>query len=1507
MKGVFLIVFFSFMYSNLVLGQSISQEYAYEIANKILAELNVEGTLNEFDSISNVAYSPIEEAEKAIYIFNDKNGGFVIISADKRNYPILAYSDQSSIPENRNDWPPSFKSWIETIELYVDSLQKNGSKASSELMNMWEQLEDGVPVLSLKSEGDLPLMSSVEPLLSTTWNQGCGYNALCPVAAGGPCGRVYTGCVATAMAQVMRYMEHPETGSGSYCYTTSNYGELCVDFSDGVYDYGAMTSSSGNSHVAKLMYHCGIAVRMNYSPTGSGAYSSNVVRAWKDYFGYKNAVLIQKSNYTEANWINILKNEINNSRPLYYAGYSSSSGHAFVLDGYNDSDFFHVNWGWGGSANGYFHVSAMGNYSSGQQTIVGAIPATQFSNLDFSEVVSLTCATPVRGDISTGNDYINYYKNTYPTAVGKELVYTFTTDLPGRVRIKVSNNIGGNVNVFLLSHSHQDSLLAYGLNGLTIDNTQAGVYYVAIEGVNKAEPVFDVEVICPTIEADLIFTSASVRPEFVESLYENAIFTSTIANIGNTDASSCTIDYYLSEDDTLNEHDIYIGSDIIPPLNAGESKSVVTQLSMPDNLSPGYMNVIFVADSINIVPESDDDNVAMAYVQVPEPGIMDCNSAVILQNGVWHLGNTQSDGINNIEKYGGAIDMTGPEVIHTFTPQYNGFAKVTFSEKEPGLIQAIILPICNENTYLSGVWFNSITDTVGVEYVYVSAGTQYYVVVDGLKGESGNYALKVDLPEECPDVSIEVSGNTNLCEGDYFPSMWTRWGANTYQWFINGEAIPEATESWFQPNSAGAYHLEITENGCSGVSEVVNIAMSIRPDTAQITSLGDLSFCNGGSVELSLANTVSFPMNWALNGELIDGATEPTYQATQAGIYTLVTTNSSCSISSENSIEVETKPLPVNIGEKLPVPSGNVFFNYTFDEGNTDLSGNNNYFYCNNFEPINDRFDNFWKARHYTNNDVVAYVSNRHELPDEFTLSLWFKTSSNSGGVISGLVDSPWNATQMEAMLYMDNDGKLHFYMSNGGVPAELVSINSYNNNQWHNVLIRYNGNMRMSINNGSEVLQNLNTITKLNFLAYWVFAGPNLPDNVLDMPSSKFFDGAIDDILCVYESNNYIEKFNYSSPHLALQLVTDEANSCSDPMVQIEIINSQPGINYRIWDETNSQWYSDPVSGNIENITIAGNYEIDGATDFKIYAINDENNCELILDTIILAVPNTKVLQQPLSQNLCVGENLSLSVIAHGDMLTYQWKHGDDNLGVYSNELFIENIQFENLGEYSVNVSGTCGDTISDIAIVDFSPVWAISTHPFNSNYCEGDETTQSVILNNQNECFNANEYITVAGGGQTFSAETGSWTTFIAGKSIKFFPGFIAEAGSYVNAYITTEGIFCDDILIPQSTTVSSPVIEKSIETIGESVVINNLVFDEKQIKIYPNPNNGSFYVQLVNFEKETKISICNIMGKQVYQSIIFENTKSNINVPYLPAGLYYISANDSKTVKSIKMVVK
>ncbi|MBS4012374.1 MAG: C10 family peptidase, partial [Bacteroidetes bacterium] len=1319
------------VFSN-TLGQSVSKEEALVLANNFFSILSEK--YSDPQAVSNeYVYLSDKSSEPTLYIFNAHSEGFVIIAADKKVYPVLGYSFNSKLPDDKEQWSPSFEAWIEMYSMQIDAIRIENSEAEKSITEAWHKLETKENPF-LRSEKD------VSPLLSTTWNQGCGYNALCPVAAGGPCGRAYTGCVATAMAQVMRYMAYPTSGIGSQCYDTANYGELCANFADGIYNYAAMTNNSGNSHVAKLMYHCGISVYMSYSASGSGAFSHNVVRAWKQFFDYKNHILIQKSNYAEVDWIRIIRNEIDKNRPVYYAGFGSG-GHAFVFDGYQNLNHFHVNWGWGGSHNGYFYVNNLNpggyTFTNSQQAIVGTIPGISFTNLDVSSAVTLTCATPASGDISTGVDHINYYKNSYPAAVGKELVYTFSNDLPGRIRIKITNNVGGDVNAFLLHYPHQDSLVTSGKNGLIADDMPASTYYVVVEGDKGKEPTFNIEVICPTIEADLIFLQSNVSPQFIESFLPNVMFSSIVKNIGNTDAASCTIEYYLSVDEFFDGSDILLGSDIFSETSIGQTISFSSSLTMPAGLISGSYYVIFNLDPENSVPESDDDNFSYAYVMVPTDGIMDCTASIILEDGLWHYGNTLSDGASNITMYWSATEMTGPEVIHSFTPSYNGFTKLTFVETHPGTINAMVLPICNENTYLTNVWFANITDTIGFTDFYSVAGTKYYVVVDGYKGVYGDYALKVDLPKECPDVTVEMSKDPNLCDGETFPSFWTNWGASSYQWYKDGAPIQEATKAWFSPTAVGSYFVEITENGCSSASDIINLQMSFPPDAAQIAHNGSLEFCLGGNVELYLSNTVSYPLNWALNGVIIDGATNETFIAEDSGTYSLITTNGSCSVTSENSIIVNAKRLPANINEKLSVPSENIKFQYTFEEDNTDQSGNNYNFVCWSFQPTNDRFGNFWQARYFTSDNVMGYSSNSHALHNEFTHSLWFKTDTDKGGLITGFVNNPWNATIMESMLYMSNSGNLHFYITNSGTPVELISSDSYNDNQWHSVTIQYNGNMKMIINNGMELLENTNSIQKLNITGYWAFAGPNIPSNATDMPTSKYFDGSIDDMICVYESNNLLDSYNYFLP--ALTVENDGSDEyCLNALISFNILNSEINTEYRIWNQTKEEWYSNPVIGTFGQINITGNDDIIQTTDFKIHANNLLSGCERFLDTVITINinPATEIIMQPTGEEICIGNNYTFNIVAIGHSLSYQWKKDGADIGENQPSLTISNADNTDEAFYSCEVTGSCGSVISNEVYLTIADEFIIDEIT-DATLCEGANASFEVVANGSNKTY--------------------------------------------------------------------------------------------------------------------------------------------------------------------------
>lgn len=284
----------------------------------------------------------IEEAP-AFYIYNKKNDAFVIVSGDERMPEVLAYSDINAFGEG--SLPDNVKAWLAYYENAYNALEKGILKKD----------------LLLKSEANMA--ESVSPLLGNiNYDQSTPYNNMCPEYEGTKC---FTGCVATAMATIMKYYEYPKQGIGSNSYTTRTYKLNCsFDFGSTTFDwenmldtyYGSETTVQKNA-VATLMKACGVATNMDYTTYGSGTYSMLVPERLIKFFGYNpNMMYIERDYYTTSEWINLLKNELNEKRPVYYSGVSSTTGHAFVLDGYDKNGLFHVNWGWGGYCNGYFEL-----------------------------------------------------------------------------------------------------------------------------------------------------------------------------------------------------------------------------------------------------------------------------------------------------------------------------------------------------------------------------------------------------------------------------------------------------------------------------------------------------------------------------------------------------------------------------------------------------------------------------------------------------------------------------------------------------------------------------------------------------------------------------------------------------------------------------------------------------------------------------------------------------------------------------------------------------------------------------------------------------------------------------------------------------------------------------------------------------------------------------------------------------------------------------------------------
>jgi hypothetical protein len=355
------------------------------------------------------------------YIFNLNDTGFVIVSADDIVIPILGYSttckfDATDIPDNAAKW----------LEGYLDQIRyaiENNLEPSDEIKTEWQELLNNNAIKYVK-----PRAGSVSPLIQTKWDQNPHYNALCPFDKIANANAV-TGCVATAMAQIMKYYNYPTKGSGFHSYNHPKYGTLSANFGSTTYQWNSMPIkvSSANSAVATLMYHCGVSVDMNYGVNGSYSYSSKVAPALKDYFGYSNsAELKERKNFTTDNqWINLLKQELDAGRPLYYGGAGSNGvgGHAFVCDGYNNSGYFNFNWGWGGTDNGFFTVNALntslGKFNNFQSIVIGIEPP---SGLKTYNMV-------LYSDVSINPGPIIYYGNSF--TVETNILNNGTTDFSG--------------------------------------------------------------------------------------------------------------------------------------------------------------------------------------------------------------------------------------------------------------------------------------------------------------------------------------------------------------------------------------------------------------------------------------------------------------------------------------------------------------------------------------------------------------------------------------------------------------------------------------------------------------------------------------------------------------------------------------------------------------------------------------------------------------------------------------------------------------------------------------------------------------------------------------------------------------------------------------------------------------------------------------------------------------------------------------------------------------------
>lgn len=343
-----------------VSAQAISQEEALERVNSFLKSTPTAGRR----ALSNAQLDAVTTTLPHLYVFNVKDGGFVIASGDGRALPVLGYSTTGSFDWNR--MPENMRAWLRG---YGEAIENLGDI----------QLTNTTTRRTTRTK--------IEPIVTSQWNQAPVYNELCPKYNGQVTEAqnklCLTGCTATAMAQVMNYYQWPQTATSqipAYTYNVSNVKEgVSEDFSAEAlpavtFDWNNMLNRYLDEEdkplaslteaqvkaVATLMRYCGQSVLMKYSTVISLAYGSNVADALRRYFNYDNtARCVNRAGYTIEQWEDLIYNELANKRPVVYGGASDEGGHSFICDGYDSNGMFHINWGWEGYADNYFSLSVL--------------------------------------------------------------------------------------------------------------------------------------------------------------------------------------------------------------------------------------------------------------------------------------------------------------------------------------------------------------------------------------------------------------------------------------------------------------------------------------------------------------------------------------------------------------------------------------------------------------------------------------------------------------------------------------------------------------------------------------------------------------------------------------------------------------------------------------------------------------------------------------------------------------------------------------------------------------------------------------------------------------------------------------------------------------------------------------------------------------------------------------------------------------------------------------------
>lgn len=849
----------------------LSSETARKVEDLILLKKYAANTSIYANVLSN-------DTTNYIYIFETKPmDGFIIISADNAVDPILAYSNSNKfvvdkIPSQINDIFDNYVSQIKYIK-------ENSIVATDKVKSMWNSLENVIVVDTIKIKSfssssikSNALSTSVAPLIKTKWDQAPLYNLNCPPYKDTYNDKTqkntYTGCVATATAQVMNYWSYPLKGYDVKQYSDSTgdwTGNLSANFGANSYQWSAMSNTLSNNStlssikaVSTLIGNVGIAVGMDYGYDGSSAYvtesedpQNSAEYALKKYFNYSNNLHgVVRKNYTNAQWIDTLRTELSLGRPIIYAGFSPGSGHCFVVDGYdtyalsnNTNVFkFSINWGWSGSCDGYYNLDNLiptdgavgagaGNkdYTSGQEAIIGIQPPA--NKIDYTLVMAANLiSNPVNGIINYGaqltiNTNVKNTSNVNFNGDYAIFIFDSTLSFVDTLSLITNRSLPPN-NIYTNNLSFTNSGLFRMLPGKYV----AAIYFKPngqgwqiVNSTNNFNNFIEIKVVnTNAIELNSSISTLQTTPfKIGDSL-------NVTVNVKNTSSIKYLGQYQLA----------------LYTLDGIGVQSIGTTISDTVNGLPPNYTYVSPYLKFNSVVKAAAGDYLLALTHIPKGGNSQLVGSTLFRNPI-RVSIINSDllvdkfenndslksayNINNIFTNDSLNFISDSSNIHngkdldyykvalksgySYSVNLNVFdASYSANGKRYSLSSSVLYYRTNGSNW-STAYYNKLPNSFTVN----GADTLFIFVGPKFIGSRGSYLLNVDIKRTCiaPSTPIVSSLNNikNFCEGT---SLVLNSNSSTgNQWYLNGTLIPNAIFASDTIKTSGSYSVIVNNGICS--------------------------------------------------------------------------------------------------------------------------------------------------------------------------------------------------------------------------------------------------------------------------------------------------------------------------------------------------------------------------------------------------------------------------------------------------------------------------------------------------------------------------------------------------------------------------------------------------------------------------------------------------------------------------------------------------------------------